>query len=264
MKRLILATVILFTFLTGCTPFKMVVSDPLSHDRDEYSVKGRNGILIKQKLSFGDYHTAVVKRSWTRGTSSKSGIGFGIPGSYDYTNIISTEYINKKQTLHFELSDASNNASKVFCVSRFHAEDITVGNNSNSMVNILGDVLGIGGSSERNYYVQLYTKENDRPWEMLIDNQASQANAKKYIGYLAQGKDNYYTINPIRKLERNGKSGNILGGSVGFEFRNKDGKAIAAVSMIDNGMVFLGKTKAEERFLLANACAAILLQQEIA
>jgi len=38
---------------------------------------------------------------------------------------------------------------------------------------------------------------------------------------------------------------------------------VAAVSLIDNGMVYLGRTTPEERFLLANACTALLLQEEI-
>ena len=67
----------------------------------------------------------------------------------------------------------------------------------------------------------------------------------------------------MTRLEKNGKSGEILAGSVGLEFHNPEGKPVAAVSLIDKGMVFLGKTTKEERFLLANLCAALLLQQEI-
>jgi exoribonuclease II len=38
---------------------------------------------------------------------------------------------------------------------------------------------------------------------------------------------------------------------------------VAAVSLIDKGMIYLAKTSVEERFLLANACAALLLQEQI-
>ena len=41
------------------------------------------------------------------------------------------------------------------------------------------------------------------------------------------------------------------------------GVTVAAVSLVDNGMVFIGHTDAAERFLLANACAALLLQEAI-
>jgi hypothetical protein len=48
---------------------------------------------------------------------------------------------------------------------------------------------------------------------------------------------------------------------VGFEFRNPEGKILAAVSMIGNGTFYMGACSEEEKFLLANAAAALLLQQ---
>jgi hypothetical protein len=255
----------LFTIITviGCTPFKMTVSDELKSNNDEYSVKGRNGTRIKQKISFGNYSTAKIKRSWTRGNSSRFGIGYGGTTQQEWVNIISTEYINKKQTIGFNLADGKF-LSDVYCVSRFNSKDLEIGKNPNSILNIGMDILGMGGKSSSTYYVQLFTSEKDeRPWEMVIDNQLSQARPKEYIGYLAKGPSEYYSIVPVTKLEKNGKSGNILAGSVGFEFRTPSGKAVAAVSLIDNGMVFLGKISDEERFLLANACTALLLQDVI-
>jgi hypothetical protein len=249
--------------LSSCSPGKMVVSEELKTNKDEYPVKGRNGTRIKQKVTFGEFVTNSVKRSWTRGNSSRSGIGYYETNRMEWVNIISTEYINKKQTIRFELSDGAK-LSEVYCVSKFNAKDLEIGRNPNSILNIGMDILGVGGKSSSNYYVQIFTGENEeRPWEMVIDNQLSQARPKEYIGYLAKSRNEYYSIVPITKLEQNGKSGNILAGSIGFEFRDSQGKAVAAVSLINNGMVFLGKTSKEERFLLANACTALLLQDVI-
>jgi hypothetical protein len=50
--------------------YKMAVSDELKSSHDEYAVQGRQGILIKEKLNFGEYSTTKVKRSWTKGSSS--------------------------------------------------------------------------------------------------------------------------------------------------------------------------------------------------
>lgn len=246
----------------GCTPFKMSVSDDLKSNHDEYTVQGRQGILIKEKLSFGEYKTTRVKRSWTKGSSSRTGIGYGGTAQQEWVNIISTEYINKKQTVHFNLSDGGN-TSDVYCVSRFHAKDLQIGKSENSILNIGMDIAGIGGRSSSLYYVQIYTNNDEHPWQLILDNQAAQAKARSYIGIIAKSRTEYYTLVPVRKLEKNGKSGNILGGSVGFELYDPRGRAVAAVSLIDNGMVFLGKTSKEERFLLANTCAALLLQQQI-
>jgi hypothetical protein len=62
---------------------------------------------------------------------------------------------------------------------------------------------------------------------------------------------------------KDGRPQAILFGSVGFEIRNKEGKAVAAVSKIDKGIVYLQAVNSEEKFLLANACAALLLQEII-
>jgi hypothetical protein len=262
MKKIIY-TLGTLAFLAGCAPFKLSVSDELKNDHDEYAVKGRQGILINQKLSFGDYKTTKVKRSWTKGTSSRFGIGTGGVTQADWMNLISLEYIDKKQTVNFSLTDGSLN-SEVFCVSRFKAQDLQIGKSENSILNIGLDLSGAGGSSSSLYYVQIYTQgDGGVPWQLVLDNQRSQSQAKHYVGLLGKSKTDYYTIHPITKLEKNGKSGNILAGSVGYEIKNASGRSIAAVSLMDKGVVYLGKTTAEERFLLANLSAAILLQQQI-
>lgn len=256
-------TVLLLSILVAsCAPMKMSVSDELRSSNDEYSVKGRNGSRIKQKLSFGEYQTSSLKRSWTKGNSARVGFSY-TNAQQEWVNLISMEYIRKRQTVRFELTDG-NNVSEVYCVSRFNARELELGKRENSFLNIGMDLLGIGGRSTSTYYVQLHASLSDeRPWEMIIDNQASQAKPKEYIGYIAKSRSEYYSIVPVRKLEKNGKSGNILAGSIGYEFRNPQGKPVAAVSLIDNGMVFMGKVDAKERFVLANACAALLLQDEI-
>lgn len=262
MKIILLATTLLLLF-SACSPFKMAVHSDLQPAHDEYAVKGRQGILIKQKLSFGEYGTSTVKRSWTKGSSVRNGIGYIDPDRMKWVNIISTEYINRKQTLRYTLTSGALQ-SDVFCVSRFKAEDLIIGRRENSVPNIGLDLFGAGGESSSMYYVQIYPSgKNEQPWELVLDNQESQAHPGKYIGYLAKSKTAYYTLHPVRQLEKKGKVSNMPFGSVGFEFRNPAGKTLAAVSMMDKGMVYLGKTTPEERFLLANACTALLLQQQI-
>lgn len=262
MKRIIylLSATLLFVF--SCTTAKMAVSDELKTEKDEYKVKGRNGTRIKQKLSFGEYATTSIKRSWTKGSSSRTGIGYGGTAQEEWVNIISMEYVKRKQTIQFQLSDGGQQ-SDVYCVSRFNAKELEIGK-SNSLLNIGIDLLGMNGRPGSTYYVQLFTSSNaERPWEMMIDNEKSQEKPKEYIGYLAKSKTEYYSIVPVRNLETPKGVRPILAGSVGFEFRNAEGRPVAAVSLMDNGVVFLSKLSPEERFLLANACTALLLQDVI-
>ena len=81
---------------------------------------------------------------------------------------------------------------------------------------------------------------------------------------ISQSNDRYYTLHPVYALEKkNGKTANMLFGSIGYEIRGKEGKPLAAVSLIDNGLVYFNDISSDEKFLMANICTAILLQQEI-
>jgi len=255
-------TLLILAGFSSCTPFHLSLSGDLDRTRDVYEVKGKDGIMINQKLSFGEFKTTKVKRSWTRGNSGLTGFGFGSPYQANWVNLISTEYINKKQTVRFGLTDGKRE-SDVYCVSRFHSEDLQVGAKENSLLNIGLDLMGDGYSSESTYYVQLFTRGDEAPWQLMLDNEEAQRRAKTYVGRLMKSESQYYTIHPVTKLQKNGKEGKILGGSVGYEIRDPKGVALAAVSMMGKGMVYLGKVSAEERFLLANLCAAIVLQQYI-
>lgn len=252
------------SILLACSPARMALDNKAWENKEALTVSGKRNLFTKERMQFGEYRTTVVKRSWTKGSSSKWGLGLGTPNQYDYTNLISLEYIKRKQTVRFSLTDNQNNQSEVFCVSKFNAKDLSLGNHPNGILNIGLDIAGIGYKETSTYYVQLYTQEKQKPWEMLIDNVQSQSKPKSYIGYLSFNKDEYYSIHPVYKMEgKNGKAANILAGTVGFEFRDKSGNPVAAVSLINKGTVYLQPLPAEQKFLLANACAALLMQDQI-
>ena len=252
---------IIIGFLAGCAPARVALSEGLQQ-HDEYEVKGRQGLLIRQKLAFGPYATTAVKRSWTKGNSARSGFGWNDQQG-KFVNLISTEYINRKQTVNFSMTDGGNE-SDVFCASRFQARDLQVGRSDNSLLNIALEIGGIGYSASDLFYVQIFLNNEDQPWQLVLDNAAAQARPKKYTGVIAKSRDEYYTLVPITRMQTKKGTGSILGGSVGYEIQDPAGRAVAAVSLIDKGMVYLGKADARQRFLLANICSAILLQQQIA
>jgi hypothetical protein len=132
-------------------------------------------------------------------------------------------------------------------------------------VNVIGDLLQIGDAGTNTYAVRIFPARNEQPWEMMIDNNAAQRKAKTYTGLLAKSKTEFYTVAPVYKLmNKQGKAVSLpFGGSVGFEFRNQKGETVAAVSLIDNGVVYFSSLPANEKFLLANAAAALLLQEQL-
>ena len=258
MVRNLAISLFLMIVLAHCYPAKMALQPDAWPQKEEYEVQGKKGIFSKEKLQFGEFYTTKVKRSWTRGSSNKGSI------MDDYTNLISVDYINRKQTVHFSLTDAGNRSSEVFCASNFNTSEVQVGNRPNSIFNIGIDIVkNLLSQPDNKYYVQIYTK-NQSPWELLLDNTQTQMNPRKYVGYLSQGPDRFYTIVPVRQMEKkDGTPGTIAFGSIGFEIRNKEGKAVAAVSRLNKGVVYMQNINADEKFLLANACAALLLQEEI-
>ncbi len=256
--------VLIIIALSYCTPAKMALNENNWLSKQEYKVDGRRGLFTKERMNFGAYQTTSVKRSWVKGTSSRTGWTKGIVTDANFENIISIEYIKRKQTVKFEMNDPAGNLSEVYCVSKFNAEDLQIGNNPNSIVNIAAEILLKTDRSDSKFYVQLYTNKYNKPWQLVLDNQAWQARPKKYTGVVAMDKDNYYTLVPVTQMQRkDGSAANMPFGSIGIEIRNKQDKPVAAVSLIDRGVVYLSSVPAEERFLLANICAALLMQEEI-
>jgi hypothetical protein len=95
----------------------------------------------------------------------------------------------------------------------------------------------------------------------MIDNQASQAKPRKYVGYLAKNDNEYYTVTPTSNIKsKNGKVGKMPFGSAGFIIRSKEGTPVAAVSIIDKGVIYLMDCYPSERLLLASACTSLLLR----
>ena len=256
--------VVVGLIIVSCSPAKMAIEKDNWNNPEELTVKGRQGILINQKLSFGEYRTVSVKRSWTKGSSAFAGWTSGRPGYDDYSRIIGVEYSKKKQTVRFELTDNAANESSAFCITQVKSKDFVFGNNPNSLFNISLDILGVADASQDLYWIKLYVKNETDPWEIVLDNEAAQRNSKKYTGVISQSKDRYYTLHPVFKMEKkDGSAGTMPFGSIGYEIRNKQGKPLAAVSLIDKGVVYLNDISADEKFLMANICTAILLQQEI-
>ena len=231
---------------------------------EKYEVKGRNGWTFNEHLSFGNYRTVTVKRSWTKGSGAFAGWSIYKPGYNEVEKVFGIDYSQRKQKLRFELTDNYNNESAVFCVTEVKSANFVIGSYPNSVVNSVSSLLEIGDDWKNGFWVNIYLKNSNRPWELVINNNQAQRHRKSYIGFLALDSRTYYIIRPIYSLKnKSGESVDILGGSFGFEIQDQNGSPLAAVSLIDNGMVYMKDLPNEEKFLLANACAALLMQQQI-
>ncbi|WP_333876926.1 hypothetical protein [Flavobacterium sp.] len=262
MKKIVLSTFILLAW--ACTPFKPAVSNADINTLTEYKVKGRQGLLINQKLSFGEYQTSKVKRSWTKGGNSRSTVSVSTVTDILYPEILTEERVNRNQTFSFQMSDAFQNKSDAYAASDFEADKILIGNNPNSVVNIIRNITGKDVEQSNMFYAQIYLNQSEKPWELVLDNYASQKDAKQYAGFFSVNENQYYILKPITQLQTSKGPKSIWMGSVGFEICDTLNKTVAAVSLMDNGLVYMAEVSEEERFLLANLCAVLLLQQDVA
>ena len=255
-----------FTFsiailLIACTPIKPALSVT---ETNAFPVKGRQGLLIKQKLSFGDYQTSPVKRSWTRSGNTRIDLISGQVADPSYPNLISKDYSGSDQKFYFNIIDFFGNAADVYAVSEFHAEDLQIGDNPNSVINILEDIFGGSDFSEDLFYLQIFLNDEAKPWQLVLDNQAAQVFADEYTGFLALDENEFYALEPITHYEGKNGAQRMAAGSIGYEIFNREGNSVAAVSLEDNGVVYLHTKDPSERLLLSALCSALLLQQDIA
>jgi hypothetical protein len=235
-----------------CQPFRLAVPEPLQESGNHWAVDGRHKVFSKQKLRFGPYRTEALRRSWTSGQAAYGG----------WVNVLWTRYEQRRQNLRFELADDDGLRAEVFGISHVDSRDRVLGDNPSSVVNILGDLLGVGGDSDNNFALSIYTDGEKQPWELLLDNQAAQRH-RDYTGFLAQSRERYYTLHPINRLEKNGRTAEMPFGAAGLEFRDPEGRTVAALSLLGGGHVYLAPADEAERLLLASACAALLLQENI-
>lgn len=258
MKRLVLLPLVFLTI--ACSPLKPALS---VSETNAFPVKGRQGLLINQKLSFGDYKTSPVKRSWTRSGNTRIDLISGQPSNASYPNLIGLDYANSEQSFYFNINDFFGNAADVYAVSNFHAEDLQIGDNPNSVVNILEDIFGNSDYSESLFYLQVFLNSDTEPWQLVLDNDAAQMFAGEYSGFFVLSDKNFYTLRPINTVQGKSGTSKIPGGSIGYEIFNKEGVSVAAVSLVDSGEVYLHTKDPAEKLLLSALCAALLLQEDI-
>lgn len=83
----------------------------------------------------------------------------------------------------------------------------------------------------------MFAAKNEKPWQLTLDNEEAQRKPNSYKGLFAKSESEYYTIYPANKVEKNGKTGKTLFGSVGYQIKNAQGESVAAVNTMDRGMV---------------------------
>ena len=247
--------------LSGCTTARMALTHSVWQNNIGYAVEGRmQTVLQKKPLRFGEFYTTGVKSSWKKSSSVTTDLDGRI--TRRNSNTIGMLYSQSKSWRKFTLNNGKGQQAQVIAFNQLNASSYSAGGNVELNFNWLMKSLGVPGKTENSYFVQVYEPNNDQPWELLLDLDAIDWNAKNYIGYFALNDAEYYTIKPITKIMgKNGPSSFPIG-LMGYEIFNAGGMPVAAVSVFDKGIVYLQDTlPPDERFLMANLCAALLLYE---
>jgi hypothetical protein len=236
---------IIACMLCSCTAMQIDVpnSDLVAHP-----VKGKQGFQINQKVSFASYQTLYVKRSWNK--SSKRAFGFS---NSKESVMIGGE--NHKNELSFALVSANGANSEVFVANSLRSRNLYI---TGKKVEMNAKRYREKDSLLNSCYAQIYLDESDKPWNMQINNAAVEMYKNGVVGKLVMDKDSYYLVKTVIKT----KPRSISKIPVGFQFENKNGEIVGAVSLIDNGTIFLSKTNEQEKLLLSSASLVLLLRDD--
>jgi len=199
MKKLkiwMLCTVV--TAFTSCKSPSVLINNELKTNAETYLVKGKMGLQIKQKMSFGPYATGIIKRGWI--------------SSYNIPFII--RFSGAKEKLSFEIADSTNKA-KVHCMGKI----------SQSELQIIRDWFGIVLKQEDAFAGNVSFEENNH-WDFIIYNASNTQVVKPVYGHVQKGDEKIF-IHGIRHFE--GKNTWISEfGVYGYEFV-KNNKVIGTV-----------------------------------
>lgn len=222
-------------FISCKTP-DLLLSHELKRDTVAYDVRGRQGLMINQVLSFGPFKTSRVKRGWTQ--------------SYDIPFLL--RFQGSKERFSFtQLSGDSLNAG-VFCLGKLQSTELE----------LVDDYLGISMEYENTFSGSIvFTKTNF--WDFVINNPDAGYGNGEYAtrGFVRSNNGQIIEIIPVNRLENHKGLKNI--DNYGFEFYIES-KPVAAVSAMNKGKVWLRSGLSKEQSLVLSAlCSAILIKSNL-
>jgi len=222
----------LIILLLLCGIISALAQEGIPENAVTYVAKGRNGWLIGQELSFGPYQTGKVKRSWTSAPS--------------FEFIVRLQ--KAKDKFRFEMTDDQGNTSEVFMSGMLSRKELPLFDGTMSL-----------GLPDEDVFVGLIVSK-DKTWQFYLENPNKQTVLEKSNGILSDGEQTI-TIEESRYLS-NGKK-HIGGEALAYQFQ-LNGKVVGMVEVINKGKVILDDSlNADQKFVLANAAAALLLRQNL-
>lgn len=230
---------VIFAVVTGLSFTASAQKLILSPDLDsavEMKAKGRQGWQINQVIRFGDYSTSKARRGWTRGYS----VGFTL------------RFRNASQKLSFTQKTPDGFEADVLAVSRFSSMELDMGRGFFSFPldnrdAFAGTIIPAG--------------DTGRSWDFVLYNPDGSLVKDIDCGSAFCEDGAVIRISGVQKIE--GMPRWMQAAFFGYEFY-RDGKAIAAVSTVNNGKVWINPgLDANTRLVVSALASALLLRHDI-
>ncbi len=232
-------------FLSSCASMQI---DVANSELVQHPVKGTQGLRVNQTVTFADYQTQYVKRSWNKG--SKRAFGFS---NGQESIMIGSE--KKRNEMTFALTSPTAGNSEVFMTNALKSRNLYI---TGEKVEMKAERYREKDSLLNRCFAQIYLDDAEKPWQMQVNNAQVEMYKNGLVGKIVLDKENYYTVKTVIKT----KPTSISKIPVGFQFENKSGEIVGAVSLINNGTIFLKKSNEKEKMLLSSAALVLLLRDD--
>lgn len=210
--------------LSGCSTPNMLVSNDLRSNTTVMDAKGRQARQFNQVITYGDYATSRIRRGWIR----SSEINFIL------------RFQNAEQKLSFTQFSPDNRQAEVLAVSKF----------KNHELGLLEGFLSLPVKYENSFAGTIIPDgEESNIWEFIIFDPEASLPMYADCGLATDQLGNQILIRAVKEIESNMRFPQYE--NFGFEFIY-NGKAIGAVSTINNGRVWMNNdTGPELKLVLA-------------
>ncbi|WKN33862.1 hypothetical protein PZB74_11055 [Porifericola rhodea] len=230
--------------LSACTTPQMLLQEPLA-GQEAMLVKGRQGWLLNQRLSFGEYKTEKIDRGWT--------FSYGI-------DLFLTELQGAQQKFSFSIENADGRRYTVASAHKLRGMVIPVDRFTPKIRTVVEDLLTFSIQTKDMMAATLYSHQEGKVWRMLMMHPDDFRKQGQYVGLLTHEAEAPISIVPVRKLSGQKSWGRDI---VGFELVQNE-QVLAAVELLNQGKVWIAAfLPQEKKSLVAAACASLLLQQEV-
>jgi predicted small lipoprotein YifL len=204
-----------------------------------FEVKGKQGWMINQRMSFAEFQTGKVKRGWT--------------STYSIPFLIAFE--GGKEKIAFTITNQEGAVAEVMALSKIKSQELK----------LFSDFFSIPLKYENTFAGTIFSPADTVGWWnfALLNPDEGWGKERQTIGFALNNTGQKLDIKPVNQLETKKGPSPRSPENYGFEFW-LEGRMVGAVSVVRDGMVWLSNDIApNQRLLLAALASSIMLRNNL-